>query len=89
MKAGRVSGAKIPHKTRGDAAINTKPICHVTMSIYLRCVGKIMALSPGFRKLVFQGAPPHRQAPGASSQGGRGFLDFLLLFPLPTWLGPP
>lgn len=30
MKAGQVSGAKIPNKTQGDAVINTKPICHVT-----------------------------------------------------------
>lgn len=29
MKVGQVYGAKRPHKTQGDAIINTKPICHV------------------------------------------------------------
>lgn len=73
MKARKVSGAKIPHKTRGDAVINTKPICHVTSEHISEVRGQNHGFDNCFRKLVFQGAPTIQLGTRGLLSGWEGF----------------
>lgn len=78
MKVGRVYGAKMPHKTQDDAwvwddawVINTKPICHVNHKHISEVGGQNHDfITPTLESQSFGVPPVHRQASGASSQGG-------------------
>ena len=71
MKVGRVYGAKMPHKTQDDAVINIKPICHVNHKHISKVGGQNHGfITPALESQSFRAPPAHRQASGASSQGG-------------------
>lgn len=59
------------------------------VSIYLRCVGKIMALSPCFRKLVVKGAPTTQAGTWGLLSGWEGFPRLSPLLSPPHMAGAP